>query len=243
VARSTAVPPSALPAILDRLIAALPDLRRRFKVTRLGVFGSYARGQEDPESDLDLLIEFSKGWRLSDLAWLKEEVNALLGMKVDVVPRDGLKPHIGRRVLADVVWLDEATGSGGAVATIRERPPSPRPDREIRDFLHDILENIEAVNVFVADGDFARLLSDRLYRDALLHALFIIGEATTHIPAATRRDHPDIPWTQIVALRNVIAHNYHGLTLETIWETARHELAGLSIAVTTTLNEIDRRDP
>jgi uncharacterized protein with HEPN domain/predicted nucleotidyltransferase len=234
--------PRSLSSILDLLIAAIPDLRRRFKAARIGIFGSYARGQEQTGSDLDVLVDFAAGWRYSDLVELKEELDRLLGMKVDVVPKEGLKPFVGKRILADVVWLDETAGSGRAVAIIKERPPSPRPDREIRDFLHNILENIDAVDAFVADGDFDRLLSDRLYRYGFLYALFIIGEATTHIPASTRRNYPDIPWTRIVGLRNVIAHHYPGLTLETIWETARDELEALATAVTRIRAEIDRRE-
>lgn len=232
--------PPTLVSILERLTAAMPDLRRRFKVARLGVFGSYARGQEQSGSDLDVLVEFTDGRRY-DIFGLQEELNARLGMKVDVMPRETLKPYLGRRILADVVWLDEPDGSR-ALATIRERPPSPRAEREIRDFLHDILSTIEFLRGFAANGDYNRLTSDRPYQYAFLHALFIIGEATTHIPADTRRRYPDIPWTRIVGLRNGIAHNYPDLSLETVWETGQNELEALDAAVTSIVAEIDRRE-
>jgi uncharacterized protein with HEPN domain/predicted nucleotidyltransferase len=232
----------SLPAILNKLNAAIPDLRQRFGIRRLGLFGSYVRGQERSGSDLDVLVEFADSWKLSSLVGLQEELNALLGMKVDVVPRDGLKPYIGRRILAEVVWLDENANGRQALTVIRERPVSPRRDREIRDFLHDILENIDVVDGFLKDGDFDRLVSDRQFRYAFLYALFIIGEATTHIPPSARKRHPEIPWTEVVGLRNVVAHNYHGLSLETIWKIARDELEALSVAVAEILAEIERRE-
>jgi uncharacterized protein with HEPN domain/predicted nucleotidyltransferase len=227
--------------ILQHLTAAIPDLRRKFKVARVGVFGSYARGHQRAGSDLDVLVEFASKWRYDDLFGLQEELNALLGMKVDVVPREALKPYVGKRILADVVWLDEPDGRR-ALATIRERPPSPKPEREIRDFLHDILENIEFLRGFVASGDFDLLMSDRPYQYAFLHALFIIGEATTRVAPETRSRYPDIPWTRIVGLRNVIAHNYPDLSLETIWEVAQNELEAFNSVVTEILAEIDRRE-
>lgn len=239
--RRTASDRPALTTILEKLTAAVPKFRRRFKVARIGVFGSYARGQETAGSDLDVLVEFTTKWGYNDLFGLQEELQALLGMKVDVVPRETLKPYVGKRILAEVVWLDEPGGKR-ALATIRERPPSPRPEREIRDFLHDILDTIEFLRSFVLSGDLDRLMSDRPYQFALLHALFLIGEATTHISPETRRRFPDIPWTRVVGLRNVIAHNYPDLSLRTIWEIAQSELEPLAVAVTVILAEIDRRE-
>ena len=239
--KATAEPPP-LPTILEKLTAAVPELRRRFKVARVGVFGSYARGQESAGSDLDVLVDFAEDWQYSDLFDLQERLNALLGIKVDVVSREGLKPYIGRRILAEVVWIDDPSDARRALAVIRERPASRRPEREIRDFLHDILDNIEAVNGFVADGDFGRLVSDRMYRYAFLHALFLIGEATTHIPGPLRQSRSEIPWRRIVGLRNVVAHNYPELDLEKIWDTAHQGLGALKVAVSEILVVMNRRE-
>ncbi|MBI2965775.1 MAG: DUF86 domain-containing protein [Chloroflexi bacterium] len=241
VTRKAIAAQPSLPTILEKLTPVIPDLRRRFGIKRLGLFGSYVRGDQNARSDLDVLVEFTGPPDLSYFE-IQEELEGLLGLKVDVVPRDGLKPYIGRRILAEVVWLEENAGGKRALSVIRERPVPARRDHEIRDFLNDILENVAAVNEFIADGDFDRLLSDRQYQYAVLYALFIIGEATTRIPAPFRQKRPEIPWRRIVGLRNVVAHNYPGLNLERIWKIASHELESLSVAVSEILAEIERQE-
>jgi predicted nucleotidyltransferase len=83
--------------ILDVLRALKPELRARFGVRGLAVFGSYARGDATATSDLDLLLRFEEGARptlfsLSDLdALLRER----LGVKVDTVPETCLNPRFG----------------------------------------------------------------------------------------------------------------------------------------------------
>jgi len=93
---------------LDQLRAQLrellPDLYARYGVRSLGIFGSYVRGEQDPESDLDLLVEFDdRPLSLFDVVRLENELSDALGLKVDLVEKRALKPHIGRRILAEVI--------------------------------------------------------------------------------------------------------------------------------------------
>ncbi len=78
-------------------------LCRRFGVARLEVFGSSARGDFQPDSDVDLLVEFLPGERVGflRLAELQIELQALFGHPVDLVPRGGLKPIIRDQVLGE----------------------------------------------------------------------------------------------------------------------------------------------
>ena len=69
------------------------------------VFGSVARGEAGPDSDIDLLVELEPGRSLLDHAALWLELQELLGVKVDVVSERGLKPRIRDRVLAEAVAL------------------------------------------------------------------------------------------------------------------------------------------
>ena len=81
----------------------LPELRRRWGVRSMGVFGSYARGQQRRGSDLDVLVEFD-GRPLSLLRFieLEQHLSDLLGVKVDLVERDTLRPAMSLRILDDV---------------------------------------------------------------------------------------------------------------------------------------------
>jgi uncharacterized protein len=69
------------------------------------IFGSVARGQARPDSDLDVLVELEEGRSLFDHGALLIELEALLGMKVDVVTVAGLRQRIRERVLKEAVPL------------------------------------------------------------------------------------------------------------------------------------------
>jgi predicted nucleotidyltransferase len=92
---------------LDRAIDELrryrPELERRYKVKTLGVFGSYIRGEQQKRSDLDLLVEFHDPPSLLKFIEMEHYLSDLLGVKVDLVMKDALKPAIGKRVLNEVI--------------------------------------------------------------------------------------------------------------------------------------------
>lgn len=76
------------------------------------VFGSVARGEARPESDVDLLVELEPGCTLLNHAALIRELEALLGREVDVVSDRGLRQRIRERVLREAVPLRETTWRG-----------------------------------------------------------------------------------------------------------------------------------
>lgn len=79
---------------------------RRQGATNVRVFGSVARGEDRPDSDIDLLVDFDVRSRgLFPLARLQDELAALLGERVDVVARDALAPHVMAAALAEAVTL------------------------------------------------------------------------------------------------------------------------------------------
>lgn len=80
-------------------------LQENYKVTELGIFGSYVRGEQNEASDVDVLIDYEKAPTLFKLVELQNYLNELTGMKVDVVTKKGLKPRIRERVLSEVVYL------------------------------------------------------------------------------------------------------------------------------------------
>lgn len=80
----------------------LPLLRERYGVESLGIFGSYLRGEAHEGSDLDLLVRFSHSPSLFRYVEVENYLTDLLGVKVDLVMADSLKPSIGQWVLAEV---------------------------------------------------------------------------------------------------------------------------------------------
>ncbi len=80
-----------------------PFLKEKFKVKRIGIFGSYIRGEESEKSDVDILVEFSAqiGWEFIDL---KDFLEDILDKEVDLVTVRALKPQIKENILKEVVF-------------------------------------------------------------------------------------------------------------------------------------------
>jgi predicted nucleotidyltransferase len=87
--------------------AALAAVCARYRVRELAVFGSAARGDARPDSDVDLLVLFEDGTRVSlfTLIDLQAELSRLFDRPVDLVPKDGLKPVLRQEVLAEAQVL------------------------------------------------------------------------------------------------------------------------------------------
>jgi predicted nucleotidyltransferase len=82
------------------------ELRDRFKVKEIGVFGSYVRGEQRRKgSDIDILVEFEEPIGFLEFLGLEEYLSDLLGAKVDLVSRKALKPRIGGYILKEVVYI------------------------------------------------------------------------------------------------------------------------------------------
>jgi hypothetical protein len=80
-------------------------LQERYKVRELGIFGSYVRQEQTETSDVDVLVEFSETPSLLKFINLENYLSDNLGVKVDLVHKAGLKPRLGERILAEVVYL------------------------------------------------------------------------------------------------------------------------------------------
>lgn len=81
------------------------ELRDRFRVKEVGVFGSYVKGAQRKGSDVDILVEFEEPVGLFKFLALENYLSELLGVKVDLVSKKALKPRIGRRILKEVVYV------------------------------------------------------------------------------------------------------------------------------------------
>ncbi len=104
--RQTSNPPVSLDDILRTLRRNLPELRERYAIKSLGVFGSFVRGEQRKRSDLDILVEFDKAPSFFEFLRLEEHLSRLVGVKVDLVMKSALKPRIGERILAEVVAVE-----------------------------------------------------------------------------------------------------------------------------------------
>lgn len=96
---------------LERIIKILTELKAELKekygIKEIGIFGSYVKGKYKGKSDLDILVEFEANARISllDFVGLENYLCDLLRVKVDLVEKSVLKPRIGRQILKELVTL------------------------------------------------------------------------------------------------------------------------------------------
>lgn len=89
---------------IENLLRELkPILRKKFNVKEIGIFGSYLKGQATEESDLDILVDFNKSISLLKFIEMENYLSDRVGIKVDLVMKDALKPRIGKIILKEVV--------------------------------------------------------------------------------------------------------------------------------------------
>ena len=81
------------------------ELRERYGVKEIGIFGSFVRGEEREDSDIDILVEFEKPIGFFKFLELEEYLSNLIGRKVDLVSKKALKPRIGKHILREVIYV------------------------------------------------------------------------------------------------------------------------------------------
>ncbi len=90
-------------SIMKKLKENMAILRDKFNVKNLEIFGSYVRGEQKKRSDLDILVEFTETIDLFKYIELENYMGEILGVKVDLVMKDTLKPRIKDRILNEAI--------------------------------------------------------------------------------------------------------------------------------------------
>jgi predicted nucleotidyltransferase len=90
--------------IMQILKQDLPFLKEKFNVKSLGLFGSYAREEQTKKSDIDMLVEFEKPVGFFKFIELEDYLTNKLGVKVDLVTSDALKPLIKPHIMSEAVY-------------------------------------------------------------------------------------------------------------------------------------------
>ena len=92
--------------------------------------------------------------------------------------------------------------------------------------LRDIIEAIERIERYAQRGKDA-FVHDELLQTWVVHHIQIIGEAARKLSDELRARDQDIPWPEIIAMRNVLVHDYFGIDVDEVWSTVEEDLPGL----------------
>ena len=91
---------------IKRILLNNKKILKKYKVNKIGIFGSFATGKMKKKSDVDLLVEFDDMIDLFDFVHLNDEIQQILKNKVDLVTPDTIKPSIKPRILREVEWVE-----------------------------------------------------------------------------------------------------------------------------------------
>jgi len=218
---------SPLQGLIRELELRIPELRARYGVTALGVFGSYVTGRQRADSDLDVLVEFEDARRpgLFDSVSMQKQLSEMLGVKVDLGERRLLKPYIGRQVARQVVWLLGGDETGGA------SQGDLNMAREYLDFLNDLVVATDQLGRLLAGVSFRELVENEEKTLAVTKVVENIGEAAKRVPDEVRARYPEFPWVQMAGTRDRLAHNYWEVDLAVLWTIAAEEVPPLGPAL------------
>ena len=91
--------------VLEKNREAIREATTRFNAANPRVFGSVARGEDRPDSDIDILVDALPGTTLFDLGGLQDTLETLLRIRVDIVTSGGLKPSMRERILSEAAAI------------------------------------------------------------------------------------------------------------------------------------------
>ena len=204
------------------------------------IFGSVARGEERPESDVDVLVDLDPGRTLFDLAALEERLERLVGVPSKSRPR----ASCATRCAAPRSAMPSASRDC-PLSVADDRASAPRT-LALRAF--ERLEHMGAAAHVIA-GSVARgresFDADPALADAVLYQLVVLGEAAK---AALQADpslatrFSTVPWSSMARVRDRAAHHYYKLDRDVVWETAQTAVPAAAVAIQVALRALAREN-
>ena len=94
-------------------------------------------------------------------------------------------------------------------------------------FLEDILESINRIEKYVKGKTKEEFLDNHEKQDAIIKRLEVIGEAVKNIPPEIKKKHSKIPWKDMAGMRDILVHEYFGVIMDRVWDTAKNDIPKL----------------
>ena len=218
-----------LPAVLrDRLkthSAHVENFCQRWNVQELALFGSVIRDDFTNASDIDVLIERDPDAKRGgfDTVRMQEELSQLFERPVDLAQKKLLKNPFSRAEILRtyrIVYPLENANFTGLISANRLLTETVRNSAS----LFRMVEAMQAVKIFMPDKTLRDYLSDEMLQSAVERNLEALSEAANRISASFQAQHPEIDWSNIVGLKDVIDYQYRALNYKRVWNIATSDL-------------------
>jgi uncharacterized protein with HEPN domain len=108
-------------------------------------------------------------------------------------------------------------------------------------FLEDILECIEKIKEYIENLTEKEFEENSEKQDAVIRRIEIIGEAVKNISTETKHKYPHIRWREIAGMRDVVIHQYFGVTIGLVWRVATSEIPNLKEKIEEIINEMEEK--
>lgn len=112
--------------------------------------------------------------------------------------------------------------------------------REDKLFIKDMLDSIIHIEKFTVNMNFEQFAKDDKTNSAVIRKLEIIGEAAKNISKEIKQQYKDLPWSDIVKMRDKIIHSYFGVDYEIVWKTVKERLPEIKPKIGNILRELDK---
>lgn len=116
---------------------------------------------------------------------------------------------------------------------------SKKNERDLVQFLQDILEAMNDIEEFIKGMEFNEFSGDKKTKYAVLKALENIGEATKNLPDTLKDEYPEVPWKLMAGMRDKVTHGYFVVNLPIIWSTAKKDIPAQKPFIEEILEEIE----
>jgi uncharacterized protein with HEPN domain/predicted nucleotidyltransferase len=176
----------------------------KYPIQKLSIFGSYARNEQNKDSDLDVLVSLDEKIPIGlEFVSIALDIEDALGLKIDLVTENGLHPKIKKYVYQDLICMF---------------------NRDYKILIEEILESIEKISQYTQGMTLDELKNDSKTTDTVLRNLGVISEAANRIPEDIKKQYAHIAWRQIIGLRNMIIHKYFRVDMQLVWNVIHSNL-------------------